>query len=417
MTEGSSHTPPSTVAGSSFRTLWAEIDSTGRSTTSGGYNRLTGSTADLALREWFVGAAQARGMTVELDRVGNQWAWLGDPTTSVGSAQPLVLGSHLDSVIEGGAYDGALGVVSSFAAVDDMVASGTLPRVPVAVVNFIEEEGARFGVTCLGSRLLTGDYDHAAALSLRDDDGNTFAEVLTSMGVDVEHLGRDATALSRIGTYVELHVEQGRGLIDLDRSVAVGTAIRPHGRWRIELEGRGDHAGTAVMTERDDPMLTFAEVISVARSSGVANGCFATVGRAFIHPNVGNAVPSKVTAWLDARGSDELRVQSVVRDVGIAAGGSLVEEAFTTREAFDDKLAASLSRTLRNAPLLESGAGHDAGILATAGVRTAMLYVRNPTGVSHAPEEFAEESDCISGVHALVTAAQEITSTDALSEA
>lgn len=383
-----------------FDRLWADLGPIGRDPTTGGYRRFAWTQEDATLREWFAGAAAERGLDLTTDRAGNQWAWWGDPDAESG----LVVGSHLDSVPGGGAFDGPLGVVSALAALDTLRASGFVPARPIGVVNFGDEEGARFGIACAGSRMITGALAADRALALRDADGVTMAEAMTRSGRDVSHVGRDRETLDRIGTFVELHVEQGRGLVDLERPVAVGTGIWPHGRWRIELPGQANHAGTARIADRRDPMLTLATVIQRARSAAVERGSVATCGKVRVEPNGVNAIASHVSVWLDARGADRDSVRALVADVGelvADSGGSIAEESWTDRTAFDGDLARGLSRLLDDAPLLDTGAGHDAGVLASDGIATAMLFVRNPTGISHSPEEFAERDDCLAGVDAL----------------
>jgi len=390
-----------------FDRLWGELEPIGRDGASGGYRRFALTAEDAALREWFAAAAAARGLDLVLDRAGNQWAWWGDPDLQPGVA----IGSHLDSVPDGGAFDGPLGVISAFAALDALRAKGFTPDRPIGVVNFGDEEGARFGVACAGSRVITGALSPERALGLADADGVTMDEALRRAGRDTADFGRDEPALRRIGTFVELHVEQGRGLVDLGRAVAVGAGIRPHGRWRIELPGRADHAGTTRLADRDDPMLALAAVIVQARHAAERHGAVATCGKVRVQPNGVNAIPSLVTAWLDARGSRRDAVAQVVAEVRAvveAQGGSLSEESWTEATGFDVPLTHRLAALLDNAPVLDTGAGHDAGVLATAGVPTAMLFVRNPTGVSHSPAEFAERDDCLAGVAALTDVVAEL---------
>lgn len=390
--------------------MWSAIEPVGRQAGSGGYRRFAWTHQDSTLREWFAGEASARGLDLVTDRAGNQWAWWGDPDVAVAAGRPgLVLGSHLDSVPDGGAFDGPLGVVSALAAVDALQARGFVPSRPIAVVNFVDEEGARFGIACAGSRLITGKLDADRARGLRDADGVTMAEAMTAAGHRVEHVGPDEETLRRVGTFVELHVEQGRGLIDLGRPVAVGSSIWPHGRWRIDLDGQANHAGTTRLEDRRDPMLDLATTVLAARAAAAARGCVATIGKLAVEPNGVNAIPSQVSAWLDARGPDEAAVQAVVETVTAASGGRTVEESWTPATLLDGHLASRLSTLLDEAPVLATGAGHDAGVLATAGYPTAMLFVRNPTGISHSPAEFAERADCHRGVDALTTVAQELT--------
>ena len=386
-----------------FDRMWADLAPVGRAAATGGYRRFAWTSVDATLREWFTGEAGRRGLDVTTDRAGNLWAWTADPD----AGDPgLVLGSHLDSVPDGGAFDGPLGVVSAFAALDGVDRAAL--RRPVGIACFADEEGARFGVACAGSRLITGVLDADRARALTDDDGTTMAEAMTRAGVDPAQLGRDDETLRRIGTFVELHVEQGRALADGDAPVGVGSAIWPHGRWRLDLHGRADHAGTTRLADREDPMLDLADAIRAARAAAERHGALATVGKVRVRPNGVNAIPSEVTAWLDARGPDEGDVRQVVAAVGTVSGTTPVEESWTPSTAFDAALRDRLSALLRNAPVLPTGAGHDAGILAAAGIPTAMLFVRNPTGVSHSPAEHAEMDDCLAGVAALTRVIEDL---------
>jgi beta-ureidopropionase / N-carbamoyl-L-amino-acid hydrolase len=409
-------TLPSDMTDSSFDGLWADLQPVGRDPRTDGYRRFAWTREDATLREWFAGAAAARGLEVTADRAGNQWAWWGDPD----SAGPgIVVGSHLDSVPDGGAFDGPLGVISAFAALDSLRAAGYVPSRPVGVVNFGDEEGARFGVACAGSRLLTGALTPDRALGLVDGEGVSMAEALKRSGGDPGVVGRDEEALRRVGVFVELHIEQGRELCDVDRPVGVGSSIWAHGRWRFSLEGEANHAGTTRLADRCDPMLDLAAAITRARELAGDHGVLATCGKVLVEPNGVNAIPSRVTGWLDARGADPAAVRAMVADfdVGLVSGSpggpslvrtTLTEESWTDATAFDTYLVARLSALFEGAPVLATGAGHDAGILANAGVPVAMLFVRNPTGVSHSPAEHASRDDCLHGVGALAAVIRDL---------
>jgi beta-ureidopropionase / N-carbamoyl-L-amino-acid hydrolase len=393
-----------------FDGMWSAIEPIGRQVSTGGYRRYAWSRDDATLREWFAGEASARGLDLVTDRAGNQWAWWGDPDAAVAAGRPgVVIGSHLDSVPDGGAFDGPLGVVSALAVVDALKARGFAPSRPIAVANLVDEEGARFGIACAGSRLITGRLDADRARGLRDADGITMAEAMTAAGHAAEDVGPDDETLRRVGTFVELHVEQGRGLIELGRPVGVGSVIWPHGRWRIDLAGEANHAGTTRLEDRCDPMLDLATTVLAARTAAAAHECVATVGKVRVEPNGVNAIPSRVTAWLDARGPDEEGVRAVVDTVRRESGSLAVEESWTPETVFDVPLAQRLADLLEDAPMLATGAGHDAGVLASAGLSAAMLFVRNPTGISHSPAEFAEREDCHRGVEALVAVTEELT--------
>ena len=160
-------------------------------------------------------------------------------------------------------------------------------------------------------------------------------------------------------------------------------------------------------------MLAYASTVLAARRFAADNEAVATFGKLLVEPNGVNAIPSLVRAWLDARGPEETDVKALLGELTSAAevlGATVSEESWTGTTAFDPDLASRLSQTLGGAPLLGTGAGHDAGILATAGVSTGMLFVRNPTGISHSPAEFAEEVDCLAGVEALTTVIRELAS-------
>ncbi|MFJ8249662.1 allantoate amidohydrolase [Streptomyces sp. NPDC094466] len=399
-------------AGDSFLSMWRELAPVGRNADSGGYRRYAWSPADLDCRAWFRAQAEARGLAYETDRNGNQWAWLGDPL----AGDAVVTGSHLDSVPDGGAFDGPLGVVSSFAALDELHRRGVEFTRPLAITNFGDEEGARFGLACVGSRLAAGQLAVADAHRLRDGDGTTLPAAMEAAGYDPGTIGPDPERLARIGAFVELHVEQGRALDLTGDPVGIASAIWPHGRWRFDFRGEANHAGTTRLADRRDPMLTYAETVLAARREAELTGALATFGKIAVEPNGVNAIPSLVRGWLDSRAADQATLDAVVtgieraaREYAERAGIDLdvVRESFTPVVAFEHALRDELGKILetrgdtgRPLPVLGTGAGHDAGIL-SASAPTAMLFVRNPTGISHSPAEHATEDDCTAGVGAL----------------
>ncbi|GHF10818.1 Zn-dependent hydrolase [Streptomyces morookaense] len=389
----------------SFHEMWRDLLPIGRNAATGGYRRFAWTGADADCRAWFREQAERRGLTYELDRNGNQWAWLGDPAGD----DAVVTGSHLDSVPDGGAFDGPLGVVSSFAALDELRARGARPNRPLAVVNFGDEEGARFGLACVGSRLTAGQLTVDKAHALRDADGITLPQAMERAGYDPDAIGPDPERLARIGAFVELHVEQGRALADTPHPVGVASAIWPHGRWRFDFHGEANHAGTTRIEDRRDPMLTYANTVLAARKKARLAGALATFGKVSVEPNGVNAIASLVRGWLDSRAADEETLAEVVAAVEQAAvergkrdgvDVRITRESFTPVVEFAHGLRDELAKMLGGAPVLPTGAGHDAGILSGT-VPTAMLFVRNPTGVSHSPAETAAEDDCTAGVTAL----------------
>ncbi len=398
-----------------FAELWEELAPIGRDAGTGGYRRYSWTPADAQGRAWFTRHATSLGLSVEPDRNGNLWAWWGAARTGA-----VATGSHLDSVPDGGGYDGALGVASALAAVHMLKDKGFYPERAVVLALFTEEEGARFRVPCLGSRLMTGALDPDTARALAGDDGVTLAEAMTAAGADPARLGPDEDLLGRLAAFVELHVEQGRALAPRDAAIGVAEGIWPHGRWRFGFGGRADHAGTARFADRSDPMLPYASTVLAARQVAAANGALATFGKVIAEPGGANGVSSSVRAWLDCRAPDEATLDATYAAIHAGAADAadkhgvtlnVRRESYTPLVRFDetlrDRVAGVLAAAGTDAPVLPTGAGHDAGILA-ARIPTAMLFVRNPTGVSHSPAEQATLADCEAGVRALALVLEDL---------
>lgn len=388
--------------------LLGSIADIGQDRVRGGYSRPVYSTAELDLRTWFIAEAERRGLDVEVDQNGIIWAWWDVPSRDRSGA--LMTGSHLDSVPGGGAFDGPLGVASALSAIDLLRSQGRQPERAVVIAVFPEEEGSRYGIACLGSRLLTGAIPAARALALKDETGTTFAEHSRAAGLDPTHMGENLARLSGIAAFIELHVEQGRGLIDLGQPVAIGSSILGHGRWRIRFEGQGNHAGTTLMADRSDPLVAAAGLIAAIPAIAKAHErARATVGRVEPVPGGTNVIASRVDVWLDVRHPDDATTAAVVGSIAASARDSasaqgctatIHEESLSPTVDFDVALRSRLEAELPAAPVLDTGAGHDAGILA-AHMPTAMLFVRNPTGISHAHEEHVEDADAETGAAVL----------------
>lgn len=397
-----------------FEQMWADLAPVGRSATTSGYHRQPFAPAERECHAWFVEQCRARGLRLEHDGNGNTVGWWDPPpeVEPVETRRAVLTGSHLDSVLDGGAYDGPLGVVSALAAVDLLRQRGFTPGRRIGVAAFAEEEGSRFGLACLGSRLATGVTTPVQARALTDRDGVRVEDAMAAAGLEPA-LGPSAW-LDGVGCFVELHVEQGRDLVDRGEPVGVASAIWPHGRYRFEFAGEANHAGTTRMEDRHDPMLSYAMTVLAANKQARLAGQRATFGRVEVAPNGTNAVPSRVTGWLDARceSAEELAtlvaaVEKQARDRADRDGTTLAvtTESVSPAVEFD----ADLARRVAGArPLIPTGAGHDAGILSAAGIPSAMLFVRNPTGISHSPAEHAETPDCLAGVEALADALQDL---------
>ena len=411
-----------------FERMWHDLAPVGRSASSGGYFRQPFGSAERECHAWFLAECARRDLLVQSDGNGNTLAWWlppggmvpdsrapGEPASGPGPQGPsvrdgVVTGSHLDSVLDGGAYDGPLGVVSALAAVDLLRERGFRPSRPIGVAAFAEEEGSRFGLACLGSRLMTGSTTPGEARELRDRDGVPLLDAMAAAGLEPD-LGR-SPLLDSVGVFVELHVEQGRDLVDRGAAIGVASEIWPHGRFRFDFLGEANHAGTTRMEDRHDPMLTYAMTALAAAKQARLTGQRATFGRVEVAPNGTNAVPSRVTGWLDARCATDADLTALLGEIERQGQGradrdgtglTVTAESVSGSVAFDLDLAARIARDHESGdwPIIPTQAGHDAGILSAAGVPTAMLFVRNPTGVSHSPEETASTADCLAGAQAL----------------
>ncbi len=354
-------------------------------------------------------------MEVHTDANGNIRAWWGGRPAD-GDAG-VVTGSHLDSVADGGKWDGPLGVLLGFLAVDALAAAearGEFVRArPVGVVDYMDEEGTRFGVACLGSKLMSGVLDPEKARALTDADGVSLAEAMRAAGADPDRIGRDDAEITRSGAQVEVHIEQGKQLVGLEAPVGVASAIWPHGRWSFTFDGVADHAGTARLVDRKDAALPFASTVLAARAVAEELDARATFGRFHVEPGGPNVVPARVVALLDARAAtDEVlvelvdRIASAAREAGEGHGVKVTVAKISHAPVveFDEelrdlhgKLAAEAGEYLPEVP---TQAGHDSGILAPV-MPTSMLFVRSPHGISHSPLEDAADDDVIAGLRAL----------------
>lgn len=407
-----------------FRRRFAQLAEIGRDPITGGYHRYAWTAEHARADAWFDQQARELGLTVDVDRNGNRWAWWLPEAVArighVGEGQAVVTGSHLDTVPDGGAYDGALGVVAAFTAVEWLRATSREPAAPIAVTAFADEEGARYNTPCLGSGLLAGNVAPADVLERRDHDGVRLRDAVSAAGLEPARMGHDPDRLGLVGAFVELHVEQGRGLVFDDAPLGVGTAIWPHGRWRFVFGGETNHAGTTRMSDRRDATRGLAELLVAAHREAVAHGGVATVGRVDVRPNAANAVPGCARGWLDVRapqagvvGDIVAAVRASTETAAHAAGIScdVAAESFAGAVAFDEALRTRLDATLREhgwgPPGVPTAAGHDAGALAGV-VPAGMLYVRNREGISHSPAEHADEADCVAGVRALAAVLAEL---------
>jgi allantoate deiminase len=339
------------------------------------------------------------GMSVTVDAAGNmRGVWQPEGA----SEKRLVIGSHVDTVPDAGAYDGVLGVCLGM----ELVQKVEERKLPLAVelIAFSEEEGVRFGVPFIGSRAVAGRFD-PALLALKDTEGITLEGAIGNYGLDPAQIA--AAALdSSVAAMLEIHIEQGPVLEAEGLSVAAVTEIVGQTRMSLRFTGHANHAGTTPMHLRHDALAGAAEWIAgVERLALESDGLVATVGKIEVTPNAGNVVPGMAAVSLDLRhSSDAARAAALETLLGRAneiadrRGLALESKRLMDQPAvpMDERLTAFLIEAMEalNLPQkrISSGAGHDAMVMA-ARVPTAMLFLRSPGGISHHPDEAVREED------------------------
>ena len=378
----------------------------------GAMTRLGLSGEEQAARDLVGAWCDLRGAQVRRDAAANLFARFSGERDK----DPVVLvGSHLDSVPEGGRFDGALGVVCAVEAIESLLDVGTRFQRPVEVVAWADEEGARFGIGLFGS---AAAFDRLPARSAErtDRNGITIADALRALGEqgDPSLARRDPR---EIAGYLELHIEQGPRLAETNRALGVVSDIVGIVHGRVTVKGRADHAGATAMTARADALLGASEIAlaleTAARSRDNAVG---TVGEISVRPGAKNVVPGECQFSIDVRAPDQARIDAVMADLHDSV--KRVSEARgleTSIDLFNSVPPTSLDLTMREllaraaasvgveAPVLLSGAGHDAQNPQLAGVPTGMLFIRS-TGGSHTPRESAQTVDAALAADALAFA-------------
>jgi hydantoinase/carbamoylase family amidase len=339
-------------------------------------------------------------LTVEVDEAGNLWATLvGD------SPDALILGSHIDSVPDGGWLDGCLGVLAGLEVLRTIAAAGR-PPLTVRLVDWADEEGARFGLSLLGSSAVAGKLDPELVAGLRDAGGITARDALAQHGVDIESMGAARARLAGAVAYLELHIEQGPVLEARGLPLAVVTGTYGVERWAVRFEGQSAHAGSTPMDLRHDALISASRLAVAVRELAGGHGGVGTVGRIDAQPGIPTAVAGVATALVDQRHADGGALATVHSEAVHASEAIAAEEGVRViwsplfRIApinFDAGLidmAGTIVAQLQGDDVrLPSGPLHDAAHVANAGVPAVMLFVRSLRGLSHTREEDTDEAD------------------------
>jgi N-carbamoyl-L-amino-acid hydrolase len=376
-----------------------------------GAQRLAWSPAWTRAREWL--RAKLEPITATQDEAGNLWAALPGATPDT-----VLIGSHLDSVPGGGRLDGCLGVLAALEIMRAAATTATRRERTLALVDWADEEGARFGHSLYGSEAATGNLDPAALAALRDADGRTAADVLREHGIELAAAPRARARIAAVIAALELHIEQGPVLEAAGVPLGVPSGTLAVERRALTLRGAAAHAGSTPMgAARRDPLAAAARVVLAAREAA-RDDTRATVGVLTPLPATPTAVPAEVRMTVDLRAPTDAALAQLVsaleQQVEMIAAQERVAPAWASlwsipAISFDAELVARLQRASGpGAPRLVSGALHDSANLARAGVPAAMLFVASRGGISHSPLEESADADVIAGVRALARVADEL---------
>ncbi len=377
-----------------------------------GVTRLTFTPEYQQALEAVAGWMAEAGLTTRIDAAGNL---IGRREGAQPGLPAIALGSHIDTVINGGRYDGSLGVLSAIEVAHALAEDGLPTRHPLEVISFMEEEGTRWGTNMLGSRFMLGRITPETMAERTDRQGVSIAQALAAAGLDPTRAREAARDPGALRAYVELHIEQGAVLESLGLPVGAVTGIAGPLFLALHLEGRADHAGATPMGLRRDALVAAAQLVLAAQQAAVAASptAVATVGRLEVKPGAINAIPGEVFMTLDLRDIVEERrdrlersMREAIERVTTAAGLRFRLEELSRHKPvllpqhMVDMVAAACEAAGIPAHRLPSGAGHDAQIMASA-VDTAMIFVRSREGISHSPREFTSAEDIRMGAEVL----------------
>ena len=370
-----------------------------------GLHRVAFSQADQAARRWVATQMQKVGMSVTTDVAGNT---IGSYPGTAPKLSPIALGSHTDTVPNGGRFDGSLGVLAAIACVRALHAANMQLRHPLEVINFAAEE-ATMSTATLGSLAMTGllPPDVTAHIAW---DGTPVSEHLQGAGLDPTAITQARRLQGSLAAYLELHIEQGGVLSASGKSIGVVEGIVGIRRYDGAFEGFANHAGTTPMSQRCDALVMAAPYITTVREIALAFGIVGTVGKLTVAPGSPNVIPGRVDLQVEIRGLDEAvldEAEVALIDRAEALDGTLTRRAKKPAVTSDPSLVEAMADACDSLGVayrrMPSGAGHDAMCMAAIAPQ-AMLFVPSIGGLSHAPDEFTEAEDCVTGARVLLAA-------------
>jgi N-carbamoyl-L-amino-acid hydrolase len=377
-----------------------------------GMQRLAFSTADVAGREYTVKLMHQAGLETRIDPAGNI---IGRKEGCDPGLPAIALGSHIDTVPNGGKYDGALGVMGAIEAVQTLADHDVLLRHPIEVLVFTNEEGTRFHRWLFGSRAMAGLLE-PEDLTVTDDEGVDIGRRLADIGGDLDSIEQAQRKAGELAAYLELHIEQGPELHLSGTPIGIVTGITGRAVFTVELTGIANHAGTTPMLARHDALVSASRLtLAVNRIAAEMAVCrVATVGNAQVHPNAVNVVPGRVHLGVEFRdermeslAAAEVELRRAAIEIGATDGVDIsIEKIESTPSVpiparMQEMVAEAANRCGLAYRSLSSGAGHDAQAMAAI-TSPAMIFVPSIDGISHAPQEFTTPHDCTNGAAVLL---------------
>ncbi|MCM3568610.1 Zn-dependent hydrolase [Neobacillus mesonae] len=376
-------------------------------TENNGVTRLALSEEDRLARDYFCSCCEELGMSIKVDDMGNIYATL----QGTENKPPIVVGSHMDSVKKGGRFDGILGVVAGLEVVRTLVENEIKPRIPITIVNFTNEEGARFEPSLMASGVLSGKFDKTAMHQQTDVNGITFGSALQSIGYE----GEKESRIKEGTAFLELHIEQGPILEQEGLTIGVVECVLGMVCYDIEITGESDHAGTTPMSMRKDALFAANNLITEARQkiSALDDELVYTMGRLNVLPNIHTVIPNKVVFSLEARHKNPAIIKQVEEIIqGLTTsnkneGCKVKATKLWDRDTvwFDRNICNMLEQSAKSLGYsykrMVSGAGHDAQFIASF-IPTAMIFSPSINGKSHVEEEQTTWEDCEKAVNVIL---------------
>jgi N-carbamoyl-L-amino-acid hydrolase len=379
----------------------AELAQIGRDA-DGALNRIAYSAADQAGRAWVATQLQALGLRVRTDAAGNMIGWYAGTS----DRPPIALGSHTDTVPNGGDYDGALGIVAALASIRALHAAGVRLRHPLEVINFAAEEATMAGGTT-GSQAMAGLFN-PAIFDKPAWDGRPVRAHLLASGLDPAIFTTAQRAPGSLAAYLELHIEQGDLLTTAAAPIGIVEGFVGIRRYAVAFPGYANHAGTTPMHRRQDALVAAAPFITFVRDLAIAHEIVGTIGTLTVSPGAPNVIPGRVELIVEIRGIDAGvldRVEAALAEQTRSAGAhfsTVVSKAPVRADArVVGALAAACAALGVAAIPMVSSAGHDAMCMATL-CPQAMIFVPSQGGVSHSPDEYTTPEDCVNGARVLL---------------